>query len=151
MVGQRILTIPERTCPVVSEFEVSCRAAQRVLLQCVGAFIGGISVVAIGAGDRLDLRLVQVQSLGEVVLSLEKIHYISLSKPPEIDQSFVDEIAVYYLPKLSDEWPEIANGLVGRFPTLPELICIELKGPTSLLVIAEIVTLAGLVSLSDGI
>jgi hypothetical protein len=62
-----------------------------------GAFIDRVLYSASGSRDCLDIWLIREQELGDVVLSLGGIRFISIGKPDEIEQSFIDEVRVSLL------------------------------------------------------
>jgi hypothetical protein len=134
---------------VTSDFEVLCHSARQVLREYVGGFIESITLVAGGTYDRLDVRLVQVPQKFEVVLSLERIYYLQTAKPPQMSESFADDISVHYLANDGRAWPEDADRLVTPFRGLPELVYISLVGPTSLKVVASVLVLAKTQDLAD--
>ena len=136
---------------MTSDFEALCLSAKQTLGEYIGAFVESVTLVAAGTYDRLDVRLVQVPQKYEVVLSLEQVHYFLLAKPPKMGGSFLDDIAVHYLPNDGRSWPKEADGLVVPFPGLPELVYISLIGPTSLKVVAPVLVVARALSpLGDG-
>jgi hypothetical protein len=135
---------------VASDFETLCLDAQKALREYAGAFVESVTLVAAGTYDRLDIRLVDVPKKREVVLSLERIYYLQMTKPPQLSESFIDDLAVHYLPNDGRAWPSAADGLVTPFPGIPELVYISLVGPTSITAVASVLVIARSLSPSPG-
>jgi hypothetical protein len=141
----------ERIYLVANDFEAICLGVEQTLRNYVGAFIEGVTLIAAGTYDRLEIRLVQVPQKNEVLLSLERIYYLQMAKPPELGGSFIDDVAVHHLPNDETGWPRVADGLVHRFPGLPQLVYIGLVGPTSVKAVASVVAVSRtLISSDDG-
>jgi hypothetical protein len=118
------------------------KALSELAPQLIGSFIDRISYSAVGTRDCLDVWLVRGPNQGGVVLSFEVVRYISIDKPDELEQSFVDEIQVSVLPETGD-WPDGVERLVRRFPGLPELFWIKFVGPAQIELVCQVATVIG--------
>src|SRR5579859_6013718 len=109
----------------------AAKALSELAPQLIGSFIDRVAYTAMGTRDCLDVWLVRGPDLGNIVLSFETLRYLSIDKPDELEQSFVDEIQVSVLPA-DGAWPDGAERLVRRFPGLPELLWVKLVGPAQI-------------------
>jgi hypothetical protein len=121
----------------VASLEAECLRASRILKSCEGAFVGEVTYSAGDAGDSLTVLLTQVPTLGSMKIEIGSIRYLKISKPPGLDQLFVDRIDVSYLPATPDPWPREAEGLVTRFTGLPGLVWMQIIGPAEIQVVAD--------------
>ncbi|WP_225848787.1 hypothetical protein [Streptomyces sp. HPF1205] len=130
------------TSPSTAEnaFRNRCLSAARTLAPCVGYFIDRISFNAFGPDDALDISLVGGPSMPDVLISLSRLHHLSVAKPPDLSGSFVDEVSLVHLPALPHAWPGDVDDRVRRFEGLPELAWLRLHGPAEVDAIASAVT-----------
>ncbi|MEU9539191.1 hypothetical protein [Streptomyces mirabilis] len=96
--------------------------------------------------DSLEIILRKGPASPDVLIELSNLHYISVSKPPEISGCFIDAISLIHLPKTPRPWPGDAAGRVRRCDGLPELAWLRVLGPTEADVMASIVTVCTAVS-----
>ncbi|MET7355914.1 hypothetical protein [Streptomyces mirabilis] len=127
-------------------FKNRCANAARTLAPLSGCFITRISFAAFAEDDSLEIILGKGPASPDVVIELSSLHYVSVSKPPEISGCFIDAISLIHLPKTPRPWPGDAAGRVRRFDGLPELAWLRVLGPADVDVMASIVTVYTAVS-----
>ncbi|MER5446489.1 hypothetical protein ABT052_19630 [Streptomyces sp. NPDC002766] len=121
-------------------FENRCENAASVLAPCIGYFVERVSFDAFAEEDFLEISLREGPRKADVRISLCNLHYVSVSKPPELSGSFVDSVSLVHLPRWPHPWPDDVAGRLRRFAGLPELAWLRLTGPTEVDVIASILT-----------
>lgn len=122
-----------------TRFENVCRDASTALASCEGYFIHRMSFDVVNGFDALEIMLRKGPERPDITISLESLHHLSISKPPESSGCFVDEISVLHLPASPHPWPDGLT-VVRRHPGLPELALLRLVGPMEIEVIASILT-----------
>jgi hypothetical protein len=123
----------------MSELSKSAAALLGAVPQLQGSFIDRVSYSAMGTRDCLDIWLIKSGGLGEAVLSVEGVRYLSIEKAHDFEQSFIDEVHISLLPQEGD-WPVGARDLVSRFDGLSELVWIRLVGPAEIEIVCQILT-----------
>jgi hypothetical protein len=74
------------------KFKATCINSIAVSEKCTGCFIEQIDLRLDYDRDGLSISFFPAPGLGEVGISLQRVRYFSLDKPPELSGSFVDSI-----------------------------------------------------------
>ncbi len=129
-------TITEKTL-AAGDAETACINSKIIFEKCQGCFIEQIILQADYDHDELSISFFPAPGLGKINIFLRRVRYFSIEKPPELNGSFVDDIRATHLPTGDEPWPAGAEKMVGRFSGLPDLIWLEVIGPTGIEVICE--------------
>ncbi|MEV4041091.1 hypothetical protein [Streptomyces umbrinus] len=121
-------------------FKNRCTNAARTLASCFGYSISCIAFDAFAEEDSLEITVREGPRQPGVIVSLANHHHVSIVKPPQIADSFIDEISLIHLPVLPHLWPAEVADRVWRSDELCELAWLRIAGPVEVDAVASIVT-----------
>ncbi|MFF3008057.1 hypothetical protein ACFVTF_35260 [Kitasatospora sp. NPDC057940] len=116
------------------------RCANAALAPRVGYSISRVSFENFAEEDSREITLREGPWNPDVVISLSGLHHVSVTKPPQMVGSFIDEISLIHLPKLPHSWPTDVTRRVRRFDGLDDLAWLRITGPAGIDAVASTMT-----------
>ncbi|SDO81642.1 hypothetical protein [Actinacidiphila guanduensis] len=121
-------------------FKVRCADAAYRLAPLAGHFVTRIALDSLGGQDMLEVAVGDGAGTLEATVRLGGLRHLAISKPAEIQDCFVERIALHHLPKAPEPWPAGTAGFARRLYGLDELAWLRIEGPAEVEAVAAEVT-----------